>query len=288
MGYTHYFNFVDNFEPSKKQVAEAVTLVNALLSNLPQYSNSAGGHFTGELLIVQLGEDDISPPIVDKNVIIFNGVGELAHENFCLELSKRPDHGIEFCKTARKPYDLAVISTLTILKYVFGDGLSIHSDGDANDWESALPTVIISLSAAGILPDDFPNLLTFNLDAQLRLSTRPLGKETDTAIFKARAELSSAAMISARAALNAHYAAALSAIDAILTAADEINSSTSKNSDLNDFSVARARASDSFDDAFAGVRDCGKQVFDEADSLFIHLEMLTKRHCGQRKHTINA
>jgi hypothetical protein len=171
MRYTHYFNFVDNFKPSKKQVTEAVTLVNALLSNLPQHSNSAGGHYTDELLIVQLGEDDISRPIVDKNVITFNGVGDLAHETFYFELSKRSVHGFEFCKTARKPYDLAVISTLTILKYVFGDGLSIRSDGDADDWESALPTTLNSLSAAGILPDDFPDILMFN-NRLLELSIR--------------------------------------------------------------------------------------------------------------------
>jgi hypothetical protein len=172
MGYTHYFNLLDNFEPSKQQVAQAVTLVNALLSNLPQHSNSAGGPFTDVPLIVQLGENDCSPPIVDTNVILFNGVGEFAHETFSFELSNRSDHGFHFCKTSRKPYDLAVISTLTILKYVFGDGLSIGSDGDADDWESALPTAINGLSAAGVLPDDFPNLLTFNPDDKLQLSNR--------------------------------------------------------------------------------------------------------------------
>jgi hypothetical protein len=170
MGYTHYFNLVDNFEPSKQQVAQAVTLVNALLSNLPQHSDSAGGHFTDVPLIVH-GEDDFSLPIVDTNVILFNGVGEFAHETFYFELSNRSDHGFQFCKTARKPYDLAVISTLTILKYVFGDGLSIQSDGDADDWKSALPTAINGLSAAGVLPDDFPNRSTFNPDDELQLST---------------------------------------------------------------------------------------------------------------------
>ena len=168
MGYTHYFEKPKNFEASISQRTQAVTLVKALLGNLPEHSDSAGGYYKFEPLIVQREDDDPSQPMVDENVILFNGASEFAHETFCFEFGPT-SHAFNFCKTAGKPYDLAVISTLVILKYIFGSALNISSDGDLGDWESGIPTVRESLSAAGILPEDFPSCLTFGAGGNIQL-----------------------------------------------------------------------------------------------------------------------
>lgn len=65
--------------------------------------------------------------------ILFNGVGAGEHETFSLELG---DEGDNFCKTAEKPYDMAVTASLILLKKELGDGVIIKSDGTWADWES--------------------------------------------------------------------------------------------------------------------------------------------------------
>jgi hypothetical protein len=41
-----------------------------------------------------------------------------------------------FCKTARKPYDIAVTASLILAKKIFGDIIKVSSDGNWSDWES--------------------------------------------------------------------------------------------------------------------------------------------------------
>jgi hypothetical protein len=65
--------------------------------------------------------------------IVFNGVGAGEHESFFLELG---DEEFNFCKTAGKPYDIAVTASLILLKKELGDGVIIKSDGTWADWES--------------------------------------------------------------------------------------------------------------------------------------------------------
>lgn len=85
------------------------------------------------------------PPVFSAQEIRLNGVGELGHETFLVERvhsSPRPDKDyggrtFEFCKTNRKPYDLAVTACLIVLKHHLGKGLVIGSDGGAEDWEAA-------------------------------------------------------------------------------------------------------------------------------------------------------
>jgi hypothetical protein len=65
--------------------------------------------------------------------IVFNGVGAGEHESFFLELG---DEEFNFCKTAGKPYDIAVTASLILLKKELGDAVIIKSDGTWADWES--------------------------------------------------------------------------------------------------------------------------------------------------------
>lgn len=65
--------------------------------------------------------------------IVFNGVGAGEHESFFLELG---DEEFNFCKTAGKPYDIAVTASLILLKKELGNAVIIKSDGTWADWES--------------------------------------------------------------------------------------------------------------------------------------------------------
>ena len=46
--------------------------------------------------------------------------------------------GRDFCKTARKPYDVVVCAALLAIKHHQGDNVEIHSDGEFDDeWQPA-------------------------------------------------------------------------------------------------------------------------------------------------------
>jgi hypothetical protein len=79
-------------------------------------------------------------------MVFLNGIGELSHETFCLErvtdttgFTQRDDDGLifKFCKTAQKPYDIAVCSALIIAKKHFGKSIMISSDGDNEEWQES-------------------------------------------------------------------------------------------------------------------------------------------------------
>ncbi len=69
----------------------------------------------------------------DEVYVFFNGIEDDAHETFVLEKNAQG-----FCKTGRKPYDLAVCSTLIVAKKHFGEKMDVSSDGsDADGWSQA-------------------------------------------------------------------------------------------------------------------------------------------------------
>lgn len=74
---------------------------------------------------------------VSNEIVYFNGIGEEAHETFGLERLGVKD--FDFCKTAEKPYDLAVCSALIIAAHHFGDDIKVSSDGDIEDeWKASM------------------------------------------------------------------------------------------------------------------------------------------------------
>ena len=91
-------------------------------------------------------------PQVDNDVIRFNGWKDDGHETFMLTKEKPEQAGVlfeqlvqspswnpaakesfDFCKTARKPYDMAVMLVLLIAHDVAPKSIRISSDGD---WDS--------------------------------------------------------------------------------------------------------------------------------------------------------
>lgn len=86
------------------------------------------------------------PPEVTGDLIRFNGWKDEGHETFMVTREK-PDNGpswdkdtssFDFCKTARKPYDLAVCLVLLSMHRHAPDSVNVSSDGDwDHEWSEA-------------------------------------------------------------------------------------------------------------------------------------------------------
>ena len=107
MGYTHYFKLESGEEKFKKEVIEDIKKVVNKYSNLLQYEH-----------------DVKDSPLVNEKTIHFNGIDENGHETFYLLPNWK-----DFCKTARKPYDLPTCEILLILKHYYKDKFNLTSDG---------------------------------------------------------------------------------------------------------------------------------------------------------------
>lgn len=141
MGYTHYWKpkhtiteFSDKDWQSLREVAKKV---------FTKCTNRG-------ISIVFDCDISKSRPHINKNYIGFNGLGNLGHETFILQ--KRITN-FTFCKTARKPYDIAVIAVLIYANYLNPD-LNISSDGNLTDWQAGYD--LLSSIVEEIIP--YPNL----------------------------------------------------------------------------------------------------------------------------------
>ena len=75
--------------------------------------------------------------------------GDCSHESFCFpriehdyhKSDRHPGWYTNFCKTAFKPYDLAVITFLAIAKLVLGPDLMLSSDGKEHQWADAFDII---------------------------------------------------------------------------------------------------------------------------------------------------
>ena len=119
MGYTHYWYKIPNIPQAK---------FTALIEDFKTISP----HFEDLL--------DCNP--IRKDELFFNGIGEDGHETFVFEKDvdmngrfiqyeddETKSRIFNFCKTAQKPYDIAVCCALIIAKKHLGDGIKVSSDG---------------------------------------------------------------------------------------------------------------------------------------------------------------
>lgn len=129
MGYTHYFRIEKPLAKKefKLLVADARKLIKA-------------GAKRGILLADGHGLIGTSPSIT-VDAIIFNGMdySEKGGEDGSHETLYLPQkaEGFNFCKTARKEYDLVVVAVLIALKKHF-PSTEISSDGDSDDWKEGV------------------------------------------------------------------------------------------------------------------------------------------------------
>jgi hypothetical protein len=132
MGYTHYWTQLRDFTGDEWD--ELCRDVRLILKDVQ--------HVQGVALAAEWDEAGTQPEVTGDK-IRFNGIGDDGHETFYIERVRRLEDyqtpgrlGWAFCKTAQKPYDLAVVAILAYLESISADGkgFSVSSDGDGQDW----------------------------------------------------------------------------------------------------------------------------------------------------------
>lgn len=131
MGYTHYWTqtrsfTLDEWTETSADIREILTYVENLC---------------GVPLADGAGDGGTRPEFTDRHVM-FNGVGEDAHETFVLLRTRAKAWpggclGADFTKTARKPYDIAVTACLCYLASV-SETHSVSSDGKGANFVAGL------------------------------------------------------------------------------------------------------------------------------------------------------
>lgn len=132
MGYTHYWYKIKELDQTKFR-----DFMDDFETILPHFNN----------FLATSGDQALE---IGLNLLYFNGIEEQSHETFMFTrvvenkkyLQYHNDdtktHIFDFCKTAEKPYDIAVTSALIIAKKHFGDDIIISSDGVREEWYQAI------------------------------------------------------------------------------------------------------------------------------------------------------
>lgn len=127
MGYTHYWYRKQLLD--EKKFNEFAKACEAILTHCQNELGITLGDAMGE-----------REPVVNPKIVAFNGTFDKGHESamFKQELTQGQDYisenerGLcfEFCKTAYKPYDVAVTACLIAANHIFGEeNFTISSDG---------------------------------------------------------------------------------------------------------------------------------------------------------------
>lgn len=130
MGYTHYWTQPKDYTAKDwKQIGEDI---GAILKDVQ--------HVQGISLALEYDQPGTEPAI-EAEIIRFNGLGEDGHEGFYITRKRALENwqtkdrlGWAFCKTARKPYDIAVTAVLCYLASLEKKPWSVSSDGEGRDW----------------------------------------------------------------------------------------------------------------------------------------------------------
>ncbi len=177
MGYSHYWYTEPSFPPAEfRKVASdfkrlvkplehlGVKLANGVGGKFPQFTANeirfngpaACGHKEQSLRLtwpsenasgVMVGGDGPSSQWFAGDEIDTRMCdGDCSHETFLLQrkssghVTERDGRQFHFncCKTAYKPYDLAVNACLIVAKHHLGDGMLVSSDGEAKDWKDGM------------------------------------------------------------------------------------------------------------------------------------------------------
>jgi len=138
MGYSHYF-------PQSRSFTDAEWLdITSHVNKVVALKKSIIGDATG---------NPGSMPSVNAKRIVFNGIGEMAHDTF--SVTKSHDSSFNFCKTAQKPYDDVVVAVLCIIIALAPGALKVSSDGYSNDWKWGLDLAKEIMPDLLILPSDY-------------------------------------------------------------------------------------------------------------------------------------
>lgn len=147
MGYTHYFT-----QKRDLKVSEMERLVDAAEKII-----AASG------VPVLFEFDSNEPPELSPDCIRFNGKLDDGHETFMLPKTRpakqkwedAQDRGFQFCKTARKPYDVVVAAALCAVSQIVPSAFFIQTDGDVEDWEHGV-ALFNKACGASLKTDELP------------------------------------------------------------------------------------------------------------------------------------
>lgn len=133
MGYTHYWTQNRSF------TADEWTGLSTDIAEILKYVENDLG-----VPLADGGGEHATRPVFDADDIIFNGLGDDAHETFIIHRKRQKAWeggrlGGDFCKTARKPYDVAVTACLCYLASVTETHV-VNSDGRGGDFMTGLAT----------------------------------------------------------------------------------------------------------------------------------------------------
>lgn len=133
MGYTHYYRLATDF--TDEQWSQTVHDVNRVYKALPTISRSSGGYHTDQPLIIR-GGFGVGKPEINEDMIFFNGDQATGMDHETCNVTRHATK-FDFCKTARKPYDLLVQATYLVCAY-HNPAFRISSDGDREEWQEAI------------------------------------------------------------------------------------------------------------------------------------------------------
>ena len=148
MGYTHYWNFKKNPKHCKngsKKFAKAVELLNKCLAKVPAelevetYDEKNNTTKTVKVPFVLKGGNGEGEPKFTDELVCFNGDASMDYDHETCYIALNDDNEFDYCKTAHKPYDVAVCLALLCFNRAFGKDFSYSSDGDIDDegWKMA-------------------------------------------------------------------------------------------------------------------------------------------------------
>ena len=151
MGYTH--SWIAK-AATKESWYEFYMKCKELYEALPKTSETAGGFYNDDKIEIVGEHDGDCEPQINEHFVMFNGKGELGHEDFYV--TKVGHDG--FCKTDRKPYDLLVCACLLAAVDVLDYDLDI-TNGDLDDWQPAIDLYLDTIYDVQTMDQDEKNEL---------------------------------------------------------------------------------------------------------------------------------
>ena len=132
MGYTHYFQ--QKLPVTEQQWLKITKAASAIIDEAIK---------RGIPLAYEWDEPHFAPSVTPV-LIRFNGIGDDGHETFLLARDSEPGrtagdkYRFQFCKTAHKPYDIAVVAILTLCHRYTNGAWDIGSDGEPDEWKDGV------------------------------------------------------------------------------------------------------------------------------------------------------
>lgn len=132
MGYTHYWSFT---APKRGETAKIEKAYQAAIKDCARIARAyytVNGGLSGYTAHTPVGK---------YGGLKINGKGDDAHEEFSMreyfKENLEPDK-FNFCKTARKPYDVVVTACLIVLANALPKNFRVDSDGNKGDFVAGL------------------------------------------------------------------------------------------------------------------------------------------------------